>query len=101
MCSFSFKVKQVSSKEPEENCHLSSPTSENAYTPVTKAPAETNVLNVALLFAAAVLYDFAVGGAVEILGPFVMKAPLSWSATQVTSFSFHVCVCVCLFVLRY
>uniref|UniRef100_A0A3Q0T907 Solute carrier family 46 member 2 n=1 Tax=Amphilophus citrinellus TaxID=61819 RepID=A0A3Q0T907_AMPCI len=40
-------------------------------------------VNVALLFVAAILYDFAVGGAVEVLGAFVLKAPLSWDATLV------------------
>uniref|UniRef100_A0A096LUZ3 Solute carrier family 46 member 2 n=1 Tax=Poecilia formosa TaxID=48698 RepID=A0A096LUZ3_POEFO len=42
-----------------------------------------NMVNVVLLFAAAFLYDFAVGGAIEVLGSFVLKSPLSWTATQV------------------
>lgn len=67
----------MSNKEPEENSHLLSHTPDNA-------PAGKNMANVVLLFLAAILYDFAVGGAVEILGSFVMKAPLSWTATQVT-----------------
>ncbi len=57
---------------------------------VVVAPAAINTMNVLLLFAAAMLYDSAVGGAIEILGIFVMKEPLSWSATQVTLCS--VCV---------
>ncbi|KAM6975408.1 solute carrier family 46 member 2 [Tautogolabrus adspersus] len=40
-------------------------------------------VNVALLFGAAVLYLSAVGGAIEILGIFVLKEPLNWTATQV------------------
>ncbi|KAM9338408.1 solute carrier family 46 member 2 [Symphorus nematophorus] len=50
-------------------------------------PVETrtgiNKVNVVLLFAAAILYGSAVGGAIEILGVFVLKEPLSWTATQV------------------
>ncbi|XP_040914651.1 thymic stromal cotransporter homolog [Toxotes jaculatrix] len=78
---FLLQVKQVSDKDPDESCHLLSHTSDTA--PVTEAPAGINKVNVVLLFAAAILYNFAVGGAVEILGVFVMKEPLSWSATQV------------------
>ncbi|XP_054613577.1 thymic stromal cotransporter homolog [Dunckerocampus dactyliophorus] len=40
-------------------------------------------VNVVLLFAAAVLYTSSVGGAVEILGIFVIKEPLHWNAAQV------------------
>lgn len=76
-CPFSLKVK-VSNPEVEENHHLLSHTS------AFKAPAGKNMLNVVLLFVAAILYDFAVGGAVEILGPFVLKPPLSWTPAQVT-----------------
>lgn len=94
MCPFSLKVKQVSNKEPEEKHHLLSHTSDNVPAPVDNAPAGKNKVNVVLLFLAAILYDFAVGGAVEILGSFVMKAPLSWTATQVTFFSLDMCVCV-------
>ncbi|XP_044030474.1 thymic stromal cotransporter homolog [Siniperca chuatsi] len=74
------QVKQVSKKEPEENSQLPSHASSNV---AVEAPAGINMVNVALLFAAAVLYGSAVGGAVEILAVFVMKQPLSWNATQV------------------
>ncbi|XP_038590682.1 thymic stromal cotransporter homolog [Micropterus salmoides] len=74
------QVKQVPNREPEENRHLLYHTSRND---AVEVPAGINLLNVALLFAAAVLYDVAVGGAIEILGVFVLKQPLSWSATQV------------------
>ncbi|KAF3702211.1 Thymic stromal cotransporter -like protein CE11 Solute carrier family 46 member 2 [Channa argus] len=78
---FLLQVKQVSSKEPEEDfiCHKS----DNAHTPVVKFPVGINMANVVLLFVAAIFYNSAVGGAMEILGSFVMKEPLSWSATQV------------------
>uniref|UniRef100_A0A3Q0T6X7 Solute carrier family 46 member 2 n=1 Tax=Amphilophus citrinellus TaxID=61819 RepID=A0A3Q0T6X7_AMPCI len=66
---------------PEEKHHLLSHASTN--TPVVEAPIGINKVNVALLFVAAILYDFAVGGAVEVLGAFVLKAPLSWDATLV------------------
>lgn len=78
-------MKQVPNREPEENRHLLFHTSRND---ADEVPAGINLLNVALLFAAAVLYDVAVGGAIEILGVFVLKQPLSWSATQVTFCSF-------------
>lgn len=79
------KVKGVSTREPEEKHHLLSHVSTN--TPVVEAPISINRLNVALLFVAAILYDFAVGGAIEVLGAFVLKAPLSWDATLVNSHS--------------
>ncbi|XP_068430634.1 solute carrier family 46 member 2 [Clinocottus analis] len=47
------------------------------------APVERNRVNVVLLVATAVLYVAAVGGAVGIMDAFVLKEPLSWSATQV------------------
>ncbi|GAA6224639.1 thymic stromal cotransporter homolog [Lates japonicus] len=78
---FLLQVKHVSDREPEENCHLLSHTPDNPA--VVEAPAGINMVNVVMLFMAAILYDFAVGGAVEILGVFVMKEPLSWSATQI------------------
>lgn len=84
---FSLKVKQVSNTEPEEKRSLLSHASDNVPAPGDKAPAAQSKWNVVLLFLAAILYDVAVGGAVEILGSFVMKAPLSWTATQVTLFS--------------
>lgn len=79
---FLLQVKQVPNPEPEEegHCHVLSDASSDA--PV-EAPAGINMVNVVLLFAAAMLYDVAVGGAIEILGVFVMKEPLSWTATQV------------------
>ncbi|XP_023263022.1 thymic stromal cotransporter homolog [Seriola lalandi dorsalis] len=75
------QVKQVYNNEPDENCHALSQTSDDAA--VVEFPAGINVVNVVLLFLAAILYNFAVGGAIEILGVFVLKEPLSWSATQV------------------
>ncbi|KAK2818967.1 hypothetical protein Q5P01_024528 [Channa striata] len=80
---FLLQVKQVPSKEPEEDSSLSSHTSDDTHTPVVKFPAGINMVNVVLLFMAAILYNCAVGGAIEILGSFVMKEPLSWTATQV------------------
>nr|XP_020465412.1 thymic stromal cotransporter homolog [Monopterus albus] len=80
------QVKQVSNKEPEDDGHLLSHASVDAPAadaPAVDAPAGKNMVNIVLLFAAAMLYNFAVGGAVEILGVFVMKAPLSWNTTQV------------------
>uniref|UniRef100_A0A1A7XTD0 Solute carrier family 46, member 2 n=2 Tax=Iconisemion striatum TaxID=60296 RepID=A0A1A7XTD0_9TELE len=75
------KVKQVRIEDQEENYHLLSHATRN--TRMNASPAGTNMVNLVLLFAAAFLYDFAVGGAIQILGPFVLKSPLSWSATQV------------------
>lgn len=75
----SSKIKQAPIKEPEEECQLL-PSSAD---PV-EAPARINKGNVLLLFTAAVLYDSAVVGAVDMLGAFEMKEPLSWTATQVT-----------------
>ncbi|XP_063336357.2 solute carrier family 46 member 2 [Pelmatolapia mariae] len=76
---FLLQVKGVSDGELEENRHLLLRASTNS----VEAPVEINRVNVALLFVAAILYDFAVGGAIEVLGAFVMKAPLSWNATLV------------------
>lgn len=80
-------MKQVPNEEPGEECHLLSRGSDDD--PVV-TPAVINKANVVLLFAAAMLYSSAVGGAVEMLGVFVMKEPLSWSATQVTFCSLYV-----------
>ncbi|XP_061589432.1 solute carrier family 46 member 2 [Cololabis saira] len=74
------QVKHVSSEEPEEKSLLP-PTSSNAT--AVEASVSTNLVNIVLLFVAAFLYDFAVGGAIGMLGPFTLKAPLSWSPTQV------------------
>ncbi|KAK7895385.1 hypothetical protein WMY93_020710 [Mugilogobius chulae] len=49
----------------------------------TDTPIQRNIPNIALLFTAAVLYSSAVGGAVNVLGAFVLNKPLSWDATQV------------------
>ncbi|XP_032395550.1 thymic stromal cotransporter homolog [Etheostoma spectabile] len=77
---FLLQVKEVTNTEPEDNCHLLPPAYSEA---PAQAPLGKNLVNVVLLFAAAILYDFAVGGAIEILGSFVLKEPLNWSATQV------------------
>ncbi|XP_068609375.1 solute carrier family 46 member 2-like [Brachionichthys hirsutus] len=74
------QVKQVTNQEPEEDCQILSQESSDA---TTEAPAGMNKVNMALLFTAAALYVTAVGGAMEILSVFVMKAPLSWTAAQV------------------
>ncbi|XP_028317827.1 thymic stromal cotransporter homolog isoform X2 [Gouania willdenowi] len=76
---FLLQVKEVSVSE--ENRPLLSPPSSHTTDAAAEAPVK--VVNVLLLFTAAFLYDFAVGGAVEVLGSFVLKEPLSWSATQV------------------
>ncbi|XP_029940065.1 thymic stromal cotransporter homolog [Salarias fasciatus] len=81
---FLLQVKQVTgggSGGPEEEGHLLSGSSNEA--PVVEAAAGIDKVNVALLFVAAFLYDFAVGGAVSMLVAFVLKEPLSWNATQV------------------
>ncbi|XP_040014179.1 thymic stromal cotransporter homolog [Xiphias gladius] len=75
------QVKRAPSDEPGDDCRLLRDASEDAR--VAAATAGKDKANVLLLFAAAVLYNFAVGGAMEILGVFVMKEPLSWTATQV------------------
>ncbi|XP_022069843.1 thymic stromal cotransporter homolog [Acanthochromis polyacanthus] len=78
---FLLQVKQVRSEGPEENSLLLSSSSDSST--VVEPPPKINKVNVVLLFVAAFLYDFAVGGAVGILGAFVLKEPLSWTATQV------------------
>ncbi|KAM4719764.1 solute carrier family 46 member 2 [Anableps anableps] len=75
------QVKRVNSEDSEESYHLLSHASR--YTRLIGGPTGINMVNVVLLFAAAFLYDFAVGGAIDILGSFVLKSPLSWTATQV------------------
>lgn len=50
-----------------------------------------NKANVVLLFLAAMLYVASVGGAMEVLAVYVIKEPLSWSATQVTFFFYRLC----------
>lgn len=72
---------KVPKTEEDEGCRLLSPASDDA--PI-QAPVRRNTVNVVLLFLAAMLYDSAVCGAIEILSVFVVKSPLSWTATQVT-----------------
>ncbi|KAL6097084.1 slc46a2 [Pungitius sinensis] len=79
---FLLQVKPQPSKEPEDTTCLLPDTSDEAPLP-PEAPAERNRVNVVLLVVAALLYGAAVGGAVEILEVFVLKEPLSWSATEV------------------
>ncbi|CAJ1071160.1 thymic stromal cotransporter homolog [Xyrichtys novacula] len=76
------QVKQDCTNEAttDDNCQLLSPESSHES---VEAPVSINKVNMALLFMAAVLYISAVGGAIEILGVFVLKAPLSWTAAQV------------------
>lgn len=71
----------MSTNEPDEDSHILSDSSDSAA--VSQAPAGINKVTVALLFVAAVVYSAAVGGAMEVLGAFVLKQPLSWTATQV------------------
>ncbi|XP_037341107.2 solute carrier family 46 member 2 isoform X2 [Pungitius pungitius] len=74
------------SKEPEDTTCLLPDTSDEAPPPPPSpeaAAAERNRVNVVLLVVTALLYGAAVGGAVEILEVFVLKEPLSWSATEV------------------
>lgn len=68
------------SEEPEDTSRLLPDASGEA---PPEAPAERNRVNVVLLVATALLYGAAVGGAMEILDVFVLKEPLSWSATEV------------------
>ncbi|KAF7662931.1 hypothetical protein LDENG_00222620 [Lucifuga dentata] len=77
---FLLQVKDLSSKEPEEGHPLIPQVSDEI---PADAPAKKNMMNIVLLFTAAILYDVAVGGAMEILVSFVMKEPLNWDATQV------------------
>ena len=63
----------------EEGCRLLPATSHDA-------PARINKVNVLLLLLAAMFYDAAVSGAVDILAVFVVKEPLSWTAAQVRPF---------------
>lgn len=69
-------VKKSPAEASEEKCRLLSPTSHDA-------PARINKVNVLLLLLAAMFYDAAVSGAVDILAVFVVKEPLSWTAAQV------------------
>ncbi|CAL1569836.1 unnamed protein product [Knipowitschia caucasica] len=46
-------------------------------------PIQRNLPNISLLFIAAIFYTSSVGGAINVLGAYVLKEPLSWNATQV------------------
>lgn len=73
---------QSPTEVPEERRRLLSPTSPDA-------PGRINKVNVLLLVLAAMFYDSAVSGAVDMLAVFVVKEPLSWSAAQVRPFCFY------------
>ncbi|XP_071368159.1 solute carrier family 46 member 2 [Centroberyx affinis] len=73
------QVKQV--PDQEESCGLMG--NGTGDVPAAPPPGRSNKVNLALLFAGGVLYDVAVGGAMEILVTFQMKEPLNWNATQV------------------
>lgn len=75
-------VKKVPTEVAEEGHCLLSPSRHDA----PEVPAKINKVNVVLLLLAAMSYDTAVCGAVTILGVFVVKEPLSWTAAQVTPF---------------
>ncbi|XP_072309961.1 solute carrier family 46 member 2 [Eucyclogobius newberryi] len=72
------QVKDVSSGEEEAESYSLIPPSAHS-----NAPSQRNLPNIALLFTAAVLYSTAVGGAINVLGTFVLREPLSWDAKQV------------------
>lgn len=82
-----YGVQKVPTEVPQEGHRLLSPCSRD----VAEVPARINKVNVLLLLLAAVCYNAAVCGAVEILGIFVVKEPLSWTAAQVTARSRRVC----------
>ncbi|KAM9841148.1 solute carrier family 46 member 2 isoform 1-T1 [Aulostomus maculatus] len=67
-------------RESEDNSHLISPIPDDA---AVETCVGINRINVFLLFSAATLYVSSVGGAMEILGFFVMREPLNWNAVQV------------------
>ncbi|KAM6987053.1 solute carrier family 46 member 2 [Aplochiton taeniatus] len=73
---YSVFVLKVSVKQPDRD-ESSAPLIEDSQA------SHCNVVNLALLFAGGILYDVAVGGAMEILVSFQMKEPLNWNATQV------------------
>ncbi|KAM9841149.1 solute carrier family 46 member 2 isoform 2-T2 [Aulostomus maculatus] len=73
------KVRQAP-RESEDNSHLISPIPDDA---AVETCVGINRINVFLLFSAATLYVSSVGGAMEILGFFVMREPLNWNAVQV------------------
>ncbi|KAM8872761.1 solute carrier family 46 member 2 [Synchiropus picturatus] len=73
------QVQQVSS-EPEETTALITNVSPDVSTETSTGK---NLINVGLLMSAGILYNSAVGGAVEMLAIFVLKEPLSWDATMV------------------
>lgn len=77
-----YLVKKVPTEVAAEECCLLSASRHDA----PDFPAKINKVNVALLLLAAISYDTAVCGAVTILGVFVVKEPLSWTAAQVTPF---------------
>ncbi|KAM9794652.1 solute carrier family 46 member 2 isoform X2 [Syngnathus typhle] len=72
------KVRQVSSEQEESSPLL--PHSDNG---PPEMLTRKNTVNVILLFSAAILYGSSVGGAIEILGIFVIKEPLHWNVNQV------------------
>ncbi|XP_055010037.1 thymic stromal cotransporter homolog [Boleophthalmus pectinirostris] len=72
------QVTDVSNREEEdESCGLIPPSVHS------EPPIQKNLPNIILLFISAILYSSAVGGAINVLGAFVMKEPLSWDAKQV------------------
>ncbi|XP_053703163.1 thymic stromal cotransporter homolog [Synchiropus splendidus] len=71
---------QRASSEPEETTALITNVSPDVSTETSTGK---NLINVVLLMSAGILYNSAVGGAVEMLAIFVLKEPLSWDATMV------------------
>ncbi|KAM3874315.1 solute carrier family 46 member 2 [Diretmus argenteus] len=71
---------QMSTTEQEESHGLMCDDSGDVY---VRGPGGKNMVNLVLLFTGAVLYDVAVGGAMQILVTFEVNEPLNWNATQV------------------
>ncbi|XP_057674083.1 thymic stromal cotransporter homolog [Corythoichthys intestinalis] len=74
------QVRQVLG-EPDDSSSRLLPQSSNSIS--VDISTRRNMVIVILLFSAAILYGSSVGGAVEILGIFVLKEPLHWTAMQV------------------
>ncbi|NXG08936.1 TSCOT protein, partial [Sakesphorus luctuosus] len=49
----------------------------------SSTPVSPSRLTIILLFVAAILYDFAVAGAMNVLPLFLLKEPLSWNAVEI------------------
>ncbi|NWI52277.1 TSCOT protein, partial [Calyptomena viridis] len=74
-------AEEVSSQLPAhtEAAAQSSQSSES----ITSAPVSPSKLTIILLFVAAILYDLAVVGAMNVLPLFLLRKPLSWNAVEI------------------